>query len=102
MLNLLNFLGYIEVKYIINCLGVFEYWRLEFEKLWLMLVILIYVNYDDIFVFGVKIGCVIVIMMIWNCFILILKVFYILEKLILICYWMLKFFLKYKIIKVMI
>lgn len=102
MLILLNILGYIKVKYFINCLGIFDYLWLEFENLWKMLVILIYVNYDDIVVFGVKMGCVIVIMMIWNCLILLLKVFYMLEKLILICYWMLKFFLKYKIMKVVI
>lgn len=82
---LINVLDYIKVKYIVNCFKMFDYKRIEFEKLWVMLVILFYVYYDDIFVFGVKNGCVIVIFMLWNCLVLILKIFYMLEKISMIC-----------------
>lgn len=97
MLNLLNFSGHTEVKYIINCPGVSEYRRSELEKLRLMLATLIHANYDDILVSGVKTGCVIVTMMIRKCLIPTLK-----EKLTLTSHWMLKMSLKHKIIKVMI
>lgn len=102
MLNLLNFSGHTEVKYIINCPGVSEYRRSELEKLRLMLATLIHANYDDILVSGVKTGCVIVTMMIRNCLIPTLRALYTPEKLTLICHWMLKLSLKYEIIKVMI
>lgn len=102
MLNLLNFSGHTEVKYIINCPGVSEYRRSELEKLRLMLATLIHANYDDILVSGVKTGCVIVTMMIRNCLIPKLRALYTSEKLTLTCHWMLKLSLKHKIMKVMI
>lgn len=102
MLNLLNFSGHTEVKYIINCPGVSEYRRSELEKLRLMLATLTHANYDDILVSGVKTGCVIVTMMIRNCLIPTLKALYTSEKLTLTCHRMLKLSLKHKIIKVMI
>lgn len=59
-------------------------------------------QYDDIIVAGVKNGCVIVTLMIRNCLIPKLRKLYTSEKRSMTCQWMLKFPLKYKILKVMI
>lgn len=74
----------------------------ELKKLQVLLSTLLGAQYDDIVVCGLQNGCVIVTFMIRKCLIPKLRELYTSEKENLICQWMFKLSLKYKVVRVMI
>nr|XP_022334759.1 uncharacterized protein LOC111131489 isoform X3 [Crassostrea virginica] len=91
-----------NVRYIINCPDLTCYTEEELKKLQVLLSTLLGAQYDDIVVCGLQNGCVIVTFMIRKCLIPKLRELYTSEKENLICQWMFKLSLKYKVVRVMI